>query len=981
MKPNGVVIAALACAIGLTQAGWGQPMGPTTITPKRFVADAANRVMKVYPGSGLTAPFTRNLVTIDPDGTQADANKLRVDRLVHIAAIPSAYDQPPPTLETGGALLASGVDHTGSSELLLYLAAQGHRFDIYENGVFLRDWPLGKPKMGPLSLQARGLDPMSDVLFLDVLNLPWQTGAKVIEPASVVIFHGAIIVAGAVWIGTTQTNKYELMGWGFAMSLDKGQSWTLEWDNTTQAQAQLYSGRGKAWCLRAAPIYQRNQSNPTSCSICCTDYVHRHTNPALDAVSGRVFYARISRPTGQSSNWGFGANTTYKVKVFDFTPLGAPAPVKPLSHTHSCMATEWSQSGSQGVQLLVSIGDGRARNRFIRITSADYGGDYTTAPWVIQDDYHGKADPAGQFNTISTESPQPVGAVFGANAGEVIWGTDIRQEWLFMTKLPTSSTATPDQARFEHLYGLATGFGKNGPDRSWPAVFDINQPRPELPTGPLTGVYVEETHAGAEPDANRVLYCPDTSKPREWVQVAAWRPISSLDPVTVQCAAVHSGQIYFGGQNHGLKRRPIPVPTPVATPTLRAIRPVLVGPGGKNLVKGGTGCYFNDEAPEPPTTLMQLTQVTAIPPVWRDDQATPPLTLPAVPSLGNRALRIRTTRADSNGYFARARVSSDVGTSWNTLSSGGWVTGPTAQVRRFRGWVLDGSHNQAAQIAPNKTNQVYLRLWDEDPSPPLPAGAMSEYSCHDRWIPCTNISARTLAPLTGLGLRLNALTSGLDTDKEDNRGYLVVGEALDGNGSLPYPMAPEADGPDEVLTIKDFSIGTSQSWWVKVAGMMPIANWDHHAARLTTVDPIVSDRRWPLFTLWAATDRYVEFLADCENKGFMVRYRTGPGSQVVSVPFGDQKQIWLPDSPLLAAISFDLATNKIYVGASLGGDLVQVLPDGITWPTGTAITELRFRGATGGYSSKGEVCEFRWIGGEINPGGVLNEGVPSGVGS
>ncbi len=799
-------------------------------------------------------------------------------------------------------------------------------------------------------------------------------GARALEPQSAVIFHGAMIMAGPIWVGTTVANEHELEGWGFAMSQDKGATWALMWDDTNQPQLQRYIPRGKPWCLRAAPVHQRDLAYPTSCALCCTDYVYKDQNP--QAATGRVFYFRITRdppPSGGIDEWAFGENTASKVQIFDLAPPIVPSPFKPLHHAHSCMATEWAPEGqptTKGVQILASIGDGRERNRFIRFTlPIDHLNDYTTAIWGFQDEYHGLADPAGQPDTVSSESPQPVGAAFAANPGEMIWGTDLRTEWMFLTRLPTLGGTVPNQARFEHLYGLATGFGKDG-GRSQPVVFTIYQPRPELRTGPLAAAYGEQGGlTGAEPAADRVLYCPDTSKPREWVQVSG----------EGGTAAVHAGQVYFAAP--GLFRIPQPSLTPASAPTLKKIKPVLVGPGGKNLVKKDNGgCYYQDETSGPQITFTELTPVT--PTVWKDGQ----LELPAVPSLGTRALKIRTTRADGSGFFGHIRVSSHVGTSWNTLPPPfGWVTQPTnfPQVRRFRGWFLDGTYDQGASISPNKTSQLYLRFWDGDPSA-LPAGAVSEYSCRDRWVPCTNISLKTLADGTGLGLRLNALSTGVDSHKEGNCAYIVVGEALDGNGSLPYPMEPEANGNDELLTITGVNVTSEQSWSVKLAGMMPVANWDHYAGRglwNPAIPGFESNRRWPLFTLWADENNWVEFSADCENKGFLLRVKV-PGADPTEHPFGDGKQIWLPDSPLLVGIGYShTPTKKLYVGASLGGDLVKVGPDGIgvTW-SGKTFTELHFRGAApGGVSNQGEVCEFRWIGGEIIPDSALTNATLKGA--
>ncbi|MFM9994271.1 MAG: hypothetical protein ACKVU4_00560 [Phycisphaerales bacterium] len=92
-----------------------------------------------------------------------------------------------------------------------------------------------------------------------------------------------------------------------------------------------------------------------------------------------------------------------------------------------------------------------------------------------------------------------------------------------------------------------------------------------------------------------------------------------------------------------------------------------------------------------------------------------------------------------------------------------------------------------------------------------------------------------------------------------------------------------------------------------------------------------------------------------------------------------EEQVWLPDSPLLLAIGHEYAaqdppSRTLYVGASLGGGLVKFIANGVTVPwSDKTFTALKFRGAVGGLDvdNDGEVCEFRWIGGEINPTGAL----------
>ncbi|MCC6661504.1 MAG: hypothetical protein IT437_11530, partial [Phycisphaerales bacterium] len=130
-----------------------------------------------------------------------------------------------------------------------------------------------------------------------------------------------------------------------------------------------------------------------------------------------------------------------------------------------------------------------------------------------------------------------------------------------------------------------------------------------------------------------------------------------------------------------------------------------------------------------------------------------------------------------------------------------------------------------------------------------------------------------------------------------------------------------------------------------------------------------SDRIWPLFTLWKDSTHYIEFLADCENSRCLVRIRNGSGA-VSQIPFAPGN-FWLPDAPVLVAFSYDSASQALALGASLGCGQVQTYTVAAFVPA-SAFETLKFRGAMGGYSNDGEVCELRVFGGQIDSAGALN---------
>ena len=156
---------------------------------------------------------------------------------------------------------------------------------------------------------------------------------------------------------------------------------------------------------------------------------------------------------------------------------------------------------------------------------------------------------------------------------------------------------------------------------------------------------------------------------------------------------------------------------------------------------------------------------------------------------------------------------------------------------------------------------------------------------------------------------------------------------------------------------------------------MPIGNWDQYAQRKDSNG--VDAKYWPLATLWSDSNNWIELVANCENKAFQLRYKSGSGDPAIQ-DFGEGDQLWLPDSTLMVAVSWDAANQRLYFGGSLAGGAVATGPgEGVpvqSWNEQTTpLSQLKFRGASD------EVVEFRWIGGDVTDQITTSAGIKSGA--
>jgi hypothetical protein len=931
---------------------------------QRFLVDSAH----YNPDTGQFAPnisFTRGIQTVDPGSVLMGPDEPRFDRMV---AIPSVAVPPPEPSETAalqvysntqGQILAFGVDRDGVTPLMVMVDRISTSLWVFVNGGFPNDTnPLPTTLPGAavaphtktqLTANPKGIA-LSDqgkpvaTTFLDLFDGSSGIG---FEPVDGIVFHGLIVLAGRIFVRDGMPNApghWPLLGFGFAVSNDRGATWSLVYydrDENDPDMARKLWPRGQTWVIRVAALYDsRYAANPAECIVSSTDYRHNLATGQI-AASGHAWVLKFTRSLSPIDDWQLSA------AVARFSILSN-------THCHVAHVTEYHPfPDNKGLQLLVSNGDGPDRNRFTRYILNDKDDPNFATNWIPVDDYHGTHAPF--FPGKAMLSQQPVGAIQGPREGAIIWGADSQTEWISMMQLPFDA----NPSSFTHIYGLATGFGdaviiRNG------SLVNLKDLRPEnsgasdpatFPAPCIASVWNELASTEEELRASaRILYTPHLDAAGGvWTQVGNTRWLS---PTSAQ----YGGYIYSASDVDiavGLRRFPIP--------GVKTFRPVLVAPGGANMVIAN--CAWVDETFPPivegerHATVLKIAGSQAI--GFTDPEFPSRVLHP--PCLCDQVFKIKSFFTEDKSTAGIIRVSEDE-------SSGVILWSAAPQVRRFRGWMLDGSYYT---LSPNKTGQLTATIWPDTPQGER--GSWIRYSCgwgaagQDRWCPITIIAYNDVLAVTST-LQLQLFASGDRNVADSNVLYVAIDQALDGVGSLAYPLPPSPSAPpfrqpDERLTVISLGIAPNTTWLIRLTGVVPNGNWDHYAMRGTRdqgTGQFVSRRVWPLLTLWGAPDQYIEISASCDKLALYVSVQSGAEVQNVSVGLG---QMWLSDSPLHLAVGFDSKTSTLFIGYSLGGDLVQATS--LTLQLHLSLSELRFRGVSD------EVCEMRWIGGEIDDAPVV----------
>lgn len=560
--------------------------------------------------------------------------------------------------------------------------------------------------------------------------------------------------------------------------------------------------------------------------------------------------------------------------------------------------------GEHGLRMVCPMGDSWARNRVAVAYRSDE--DYTSGVWPVYENLHGSSgtetDPSvglgNQFvGSAALGTPAaPMGHVVGSDETAVplarlLPGANPGDKLNF-TRLYGQPTCS-----YNHSYAPARPYGWN--------TFHISTPSPES-AGPYAALVLPGMQSGWMLDNTvpRVLFSRDGLT---WGQ--AWAT-QDLQPWP---ARIGAGRIFSGSadRTRAFGLRSIPVPA-----TLQA-RPLIVGDGGTNLLRGSDPCLA-------PLSVDAGNRVTYLTRARLAQRGLPPP--PAAGAVYECTVGVSTPMAPSR------RVAT-----WQLTHEGAMTPqGPSPHTSaKVRAWLYPLPWNPATQPNANafQANFSVGRYDNLSPGNPV-GGAREEFvvggiqTVGDSlagWIPLTfdTDSSRwssepgfppftpSPAPFT-LGLRIR-----LDTTTPVNPcAFLLAFESVQQGDTASYgayPAAPAQFAQDQAA-VTGFACGPD--WAVQLAGEVPDDAWDQ------TLEPGQIATPLTLCTLRQDDDNHIQVIADPASRELDVIVTAAGQRSVWSArPRGDytgrERFCFLRGSPVLLSLS--QTGSKLSVCASVGG--------------------------------------------------------------
>lgn len=387
-------------------------------------------------------------------------------------------------------------------------------------------------------------------------------------------------------------------------------------------------------------------------------------------------------------------------------------------------------------------------------------------------------------------------------------------------------------------------------------TFVIRTPTPEL-GGPYCAATVPY-FSPSVPLSQRSLYSPDGL---HWAQAAT--PPSGY-PI------IHGPHIYFDGRaGQGLLR--------VDVPNVVIAHPLLIGPGG--LQQSRLEPTLTNGSPARVTPLSRNAQG-----LWADNGV---VLDPQPPTLGP-VYKVHTTIDDASPWIARLYPA---GLS-NPLHQ---IAGDQVQVRL---WVrfLDGA----------RTGTLSIGIGDATAAPQI--YRKGNAITNTQWQPIIDADSIPLAANGAYQLYIRCS----ETPCDDQEFYIALDTLSEGRGTPGYPMPPDTStpptgtpNPDEVARVTGF--GCAGAWTVTLALEMTEDGFDVRSALQS---------EWPLATLWANDQNYIELYATTTSSKIGMRQTVkGRLVRTVTVDSG----AFIRGSTILLSVAQPPGNAGLELTASSGG--------------------------------------------------------------
>lgn len=378
--------------------------------------------------------------------------------------------------------------------------------------------------------------------------------------------------------------------------------------------------------------------------------------------------------------------------------------------------------------------------------------------------------------------------------------------------------------------------------------------------------------------------------------------VEAFSPATiVEGVSIHGNHIYTGSRSVGIGLQRVTLPETLD------LQPLLISSGGTNHIG----------------EIIQVTQVGVGTTIIQLSQAEIAALVPQPPCFGP-VFEVQTTLSETT-LMAKFQLGEDD----SEITSGAFHS---------RIWVqVIDSEGVSLKLRGNGAGGAITPLHHIDP-----------ILSHETWYPA-NIRD-WLDPSGNKEPYLFTFEMRKRSVEDIFHAYVSFDTLTEGPSFPNYPLPPATMAPNELAAVSGFQM--SPTWTVTLAGELPIDAWD-----VTTVN----NSRWPLATLWANKNNYIEIIADTSQWQLLTEI-VADGKLVDTLVINNV--FWLRGTQFRVsiaggegtAITAGIGSSQLKSDASISNLILPPL-------------ELRF-----GNHDQTDIAAFSWFGGQIDEESFADQG-------